>query len=161
MPVSWHSTLKAYTTHGHHLDEVTMFTISINLESWSKCVWTCGLYYYSSMVIPTDQETTAIEKADCYHVLGGGGRQLCRGPHDIAQGRSKSRGRAGEMWTRAFHVISLERNRWGRVNTFGLAPLNHLSRLWGPGTAPHLLSSPGVTPTDGRSLSVGADKGGA
>ena len=64
MPISLHPALKRYAATGYNLDGFTIFTISINLKSRSRCVRKCRLYYYLGMMRPTDQEKIAIEKID-------------------------------------------------------------------------------------------------
>lgn len=71
------------------------------------------------MTRPTDQGMTGIEKRVC-HTHGsqeeGPGR-----PHREAPGSARGRGSEGQMETRAFIVVSMGRNRRGRVDRFWLA----------------------------------------
>ena len=57
----------------------------------------CRLYYYSGMVRPIDQETSAIGKVGCYSSQEEGAHRATQGHMGLDQGWSGGRGSEGKM----------------------------------------------------------------
>lgn len=94
--------------------------------------------FYSSMVKPTDEEMTAIEKVHFYSQFPGEGwipGHVLQDHTRKHQGWSRGQKEWGESMSQSlfFVVVFMERNEWREVGSWvslHLQPLNTFGRLW-------------------------------
>lgn len=93
-----------------------------------KC-WFC---YNSGMRRPISQETTTTEKIVHYPQLPREeGMPHLSGATRATLGQSRGRGSDGDMWTRAFTVVSSGRNGRGRISRFRIVCFEELQWVLG------------------------------
>lgn len=102
-----------------YIGELEKNTLCVEMRTQAHdLIFLCvGFYYYSGMTRPTDYETIVVEEI-AYYTHRFQEHTTPQGPHRKAKGQPGGTGVDRKMLEKVFIVISMGRNKQGRVNRF-------------------------------------------